>query len=255
MTAPGQGNKIAVFDTWVQGICAQLDLWRTSANYKNKRFADAIAIWSGHNNVPSYIAYVKARVPGITENTIMNDAFWNSPMGIQFLKAQAGHEAGKAIPAPDADWIEAQRRVFGGVAPAKPAVVKETAKAGAAAAGGAVVVAGAAKAVERGWGFSEFALLAVGLVVAAGLAYVGWRMWKKYKAEPAPYHDVLLDNAPAALPSPATVWITGTGGAGGGAGGGGIGAPAKVAPKKPRAPRKPAAKPKAKKNPVKRKAA
>lgn len=108
----GQGNKIATFDNWVDGICAQLDLWRTSKNYKNKRFADAIAIWSGHNNVPSYIAYVKARVPGITEDTIMDDGFWSGPMGVAFLKAQSGHEAGQTIPAPVEDWMEAQRRVF-----------------------------------------------------------------------------------------------------------------------------------------------
>lgn len=110
----GQGNNIAVFPTYVQGICAQLDLWRSSSNYKNKRFADAIAIWSGHNNVESYISFVLARVPGMTRNTIMNDAFWKSPMGVAFLKAQAWHEAGKQYPAPDADWIEAQRRVLGG---------------------------------------------------------------------------------------------------------------------------------------------
>lgn len=113
----GQGNNIAVFPTYVAGICAQLDLWRTSPNYRNKRFADAIAIWSGHNEVPSYIAFCKARVPGLTENTIMNDEFWRSPKGIAFLKAQAWHEAGKPYPAPDADWIEARRIVFGGVKP------------------------------------------------------------------------------------------------------------------------------------------
>jgi hypothetical protein len=33
------GNNIAVFPPYVQGICAQRDLWRTSPNYKNKRFA------------------------------------------------------------------------------------------------------------------------------------------------------------------------------------------------------------------------
>lgn len=109
----GQGNNIAVFPTYVQGICAQLDLWRTSPNYKNKRFADAIAIWSGHNEVESYIRFVLARVPGMTRDTVMNDAFWKSEKGIQFLKAQAWHEAGKPYPAPDADWIEAQRRVLG----------------------------------------------------------------------------------------------------------------------------------------------
>ena len=123
----GQGNNIAVFPTYVQGICAQLDLWRTSKNYKNKRFSDAIAIWSGGNNVESYIQFVLARVPGMTRNTVMDDAFWRSSMGLAFLKAQAWHEAGKKYPAPDADWIEAQRLVFLGLAPAtppKPAPVK-----------------------------------------------------------------------------------------------------------------------------------
>lgn len=116
----GQGNNIAVFPTFVQGICAQLDLWRTSKNYKNKRFSDAIAIWSGGNNVESYIQFVLARVPGMTRNTVMDDAFWRSSMGLAFLKAQAWHEAGKKYPAPDADWIEAQRLVFLGLAPPTP---------------------------------------------------------------------------------------------------------------------------------------
>ncbi len=109
----GQDNNIAIFDTWVQGICAQIDLWRTSPKYKNKRFADAIAIWAGGNNVPSYIALVKQRVPGMTGDTVMDDKFWRGAMAIPFLKAQSSHEAGKTYPAPDADWIEAQKRVFG----------------------------------------------------------------------------------------------------------------------------------------------
>lgn len=109
----GQGNNIAVFPTYVQGICAQLDLWRTSKHYKNKKFSDAIAIWSGGNHVESYIAFVLKRVPGMTRNTVMNDAFWQSPDGIAFLKAQAWHEAGKPYPAPDGDWIKAQKIVFG----------------------------------------------------------------------------------------------------------------------------------------------
>jgi hypothetical protein len=117
----GQGNNIAVFSNFVDGICAQLDLWRTSANYRNKPFADAIAIWSGHNETESYIKYVLARVPGMTRDTVMNDAFWKGPMGIGFLKAQAGHEAGKPYPAPDADWLEAQKRVFAGLAAAPDA--------------------------------------------------------------------------------------------------------------------------------------
>lgn len=109
----GQGNNIAVFPTYVQGICAQLDLWRTSPNYKNKPFAKAIAVWAGGNSVESYIAFVLKRVPGMTRDTVMNDEFWRGPMCIPFLKAQAWHEAGKKYPAPDADWIEAKRRVLG----------------------------------------------------------------------------------------------------------------------------------------------
>ncbi len=122
----GQGNNIAVFPTYVQGICAQLDLWRTSKNYANKRFADAIAIWSGHNEVESYIAFVLKRAPGMTRGTVMDDAFWRGPLAIPFLKAQAWHEAGKQYPAPDADWIEAQQTVMGGAAPpAKPELTTE----------------------------------------------------------------------------------------------------------------------------------
>lgn len=157
----GQGNNIAVFDTWVQGICAQLDLWRTSPNYKNKRLADALHTWSGGNNVPSYIAYVKARVPGITEDTIMDEAFWNGPMCIPFLKAQAGHEAGKIV-AQDYDWIEAKRIVM---TPKVP-VVATTA---------AVVVGSgttAAVAASDGWSWMQIGLTAfivAGLVTAVVL--------------------------------------------------------------------------------------
>lgn len=156
----GKGNKIATFDSWVDGICAQLDLWRTSPNYKNKRFADAIRIWSGGNNVPAYISYVKARIPGMDENTIMNDAFWQSPNGIKFLKVQAGHEAGKPIPAPDADWIEAQRRVF------KVSIPKKS--AGAIVAGGGAVVA----AQQAGLGIEW--IIAIGAAVAVAAFFI----WK-----------------------------------------------------------------------------
>lgn len=157
-----QGNNIAIFDNFVDGICAQLDLWRSSANYKNKRFADAIHTWAGGNNVPSYISYVKARVPGITEDTIMDDKFWKGPMAIPFLKAQAGHEAGKPYPAADADWIEAQKRVFA------PSVAQKTTEA-------AVVVATTAStttvAIQAGWSWMEIGLTAF-IVAGAAVAIV-----------------------------------------------------------------------------------
>jgi hypothetical protein len=117
----GQGNRIAVFPDYVHGICAQIDLWR-SPRYHNKRFADAIAIWSGGNSVGQYIAFVKAHAPGMTADTVISDGLLDSPLGIAFLKAQAWHEAGKPYPAPDGDWIEAQRIVFGGrvIVPPRP---------------------------------------------------------------------------------------------------------------------------------------
>lgn len=164
----GQDNNIAIFDTWVQGICAQLDLWRTSKNYRNKRLADALHTWSGGNNVPSYIAYVKARVPGITENTIMDDAFWRGPMGLGFLKAQAGHEAGKPYPAPDADWAEAQRRVFGGAKPMATIVKKS---AGSVAAGGTAATAAHQAGLSLAW------IIGIGVAVAI-IAFVIWKLRK-----------------------------------------------------------------------------
>lgn len=177
----GQGNNIAVFPTYVQGICAQLDLWRTSKNYRNKRFADAIAIWSGGNNVESYISFVLARVPGMTRDTVMDDAFWRSVRGIQFLKAQAWHEAGKQYPAPDADWIEAQRRVFSGAVQPAPVVAKPAAKPATKAATAVVVATTTASTVAAQFDapWSTIAIVA-GVVVAVGVA--AYFIWKSRKA-------------------------------------------------------------------------
>jgi hypothetical protein len=178
----GQGNNIAVFPTYVQGICAQLDLWRSSKNYKNKRFADAIAIWSGHNNVESYIKFVLARVPGMTRDTIMNDAFWKGPMGIAFLKAQAWHEAGKQYPAPDADWLEAQRRVFSGTP--TPNTVK---KATVSLASG--VASGTAAGAQAGLS------LPVALAIGLGVALVVFLVWK-FKRGAAAHERPAIVGAP-----------------------------------------------------------
>jgi hypothetical protein len=164
----GQDNNIAIFDKYVQGICAQIDLWRTSPKYKNKRFADAIAIWAGGNNVPSYISLVKQHVPGMTGDTMMDDAFWRGPMAVPFLKAQSSHEAGKPYPAPDADWIEAQRIVFSGTAPVVPAKPKtsKTTKA----AGGAIVAGTVAAGVHQGWGPGQW-IVAAFIVIGSGVAF------------------------------------------------------------------------------------
>lgn len=129
----GQGNKIAVFPSHLNGIAAQLDLWRSSKYYKNKPFKEGIATWAGNNSVPSYIALVKDRVPGMTGNTIMNDEFWRSSKAIPFLKAQAFHEAGKPYPAPDAAWVEARKLVF-----AKDGVITKPVVVGSGTSGGSL---------------------------------------------------------------------------------------------------------------------
>jgi len=179
----GHGNKIAIFDTWSDGIAAQIDLWRSSANYKNKRFADAIAIWSGHNNVPSYIALLKKKVPGLTEDTILNDAFWRGPMAIPFLKAQAGHEAGKPIPASDTDWLDGQRRAMGGVTvkgTPTPSPAKKAATDIAAKTGTVTVAIPPAAYLWYHWTW-DFPHIAGAVVLLAGL--VGFVYWMLPKTE------------------------------------------------------------------------
>lgn len=116
----GHGNKIAIFDNWVDGIAAQMDLWMHGPKYAGKTLHDAITVWSGGNDVPGYLKYLRTHVPGVTDTTIMDLAFWRGPMAIPFLKAQAAHEAGKPIPATQANYLEAQRRVLGGVATSTP---------------------------------------------------------------------------------------------------------------------------------------
>lgn len=175
----GQGNKIAYFPTFVQGICAQIDLFR-APRYRNKPLADVLRVWSGGNYVESYIAFVLARVPGMTRNTIINDKLLNSDMGIAFLKAQAWHEAGQKYPAAESDWKTAQARVFGAKPVSNPKVVV------ASTAGG--VASGAATATQSG--LPLWAAILIGL----GIALVVFVVWKtKQAATPAP----------VALPPPA----------------------------------------------------
>lgn len=178
----GQGNKIAYFPTFVAGICAQIDLWR-GPRYRNKTFASAIAVWSGGNHVESYIAFVLARVPGMKRDTVISDSFLNSAMGVDFLKAQAWHEAGQKYPAPDSDFVAAQKIVFGG---AKPATAK---KAGGAVAGG--VTAGTAAAAQGG--LSPMVALAIGVAVAVAI-FVAWKWLSKDSTPAAPTPAPEADN-------------------------------------------------------------
>jgi hypothetical protein len=167
----GQGNNIAVFPTFRQGICAQLDLWRSSKNYRDKEVADALRVWSGGNNVEDYISFVRARVPGLRRDTVLNDTFWKSENGIAFLKAQAWHEAGKQYPAPDADWLAARDRVYSGMPTAN--TVKKGAASIVAATLPTVAVAPQASIS-----------LPVAIAIGLGIAVVVFLIWKFRPAKP-----------------------------------------------------------------------
>lgn len=171
----GQGNHIAVFPSFVNGIGAQVDLWRTS-RYRNKPFSAAIAVWSGGNSVESYIAFVLKRVPGMDRNTPISDSFLNSAMGIDFLKAQAWHEAGKVYPASEQEWKAGQKAVYNGVK------IKTGTSGGGVAAG----TAGAAQqAAEAGASPSTIVfIIVVGLALAA--FGVWWFKFRKQKTPDMP---------------------------------------------------------------------
>lgn len=178
----GQGNKIAYFPTFVAGICAQIDLWR-GPRYRNKTFASAIAVWSGGNHVESYIKFVLDRVPGMKRDTVISDSFLNSPMGLGFLKAQAWHEAGQKYPAPDSDFVEAQKRVFGGV---KSTAAKKVATSGT---GGGLV----ATAAKSAFALEPLTALAIGVAVAV-VIFVAWKWLKKDSTPAAPTPAPEADN-------------------------------------------------------------
>jgi murein L,D-transpeptidase YcbB/YkuD len=110
----GQGNTIAVFPDVVHGACAQFDLWRTSANYKNKTLSRAIQVWSGGNSWQGYVKFLEAHDAGLADNTVIDEAFLSSEHGWQLMKAQAWNEAGQEYPMTDAQWQQAQKIVFGG---------------------------------------------------------------------------------------------------------------------------------------------
>jgi hypothetical protein len=186
----GKGNKIAIFGFWVQGICAQLDLWRSSQNYRNKTLAAALKIWSGGNHVEAYIAHVIRRIPSMTRDTVMNDAFWSGPNGIKFLQVQAAHEAGRAMPVADAEWLEAQKRVMSG-APPKVATTKQK---GTVAAGGGT----SATVTAAHGGFPLWVAVLIGLGVAVAI-FVIW----KYKQS----RIIKADLPAVAFPPPVDVTV------------------------------------------------
>lgn len=169
-----QGNNIAVFPTKVRGAAAQFDLWHTSAYYHNKTLVAAITKWSGGNWVPSYTKFLRERVPGLTNDTVISDPFMASENGVKFVKAQAWHEAGKPYPMSDAEWVEAQKLVHGPNAVKVP-TVKTAAKTQAT---GHVVTQAAAQAA----GFSVGTAVLIFAVVAV-VAFIGYKVYQARQQE------------------------------------------------------------------------
>lgn len=165
----GQGNNIAVFPTKVRGAAAQFDLWHTSGYYHNKTLLSAITKWSGGNWVASYTKFLRDRVPGLTNATVISDAYMASESGVSFVKAQAWHEAGKPYPLADEGWREAQKLVHGPNAVKVP-TIKTAAK---------VQTTGhvATQAAVQTAGWSVGSALVVFAIVAI-VAYIGYKVYQ-----------------------------------------------------------------------------
>lgn len=107
-----QRNKIAVFDTWLQGAAATFDLWATKYT-TGETLKQLIDRWSGHNSPAQYVHFLEDAT-GISINTVVTRALLASPAGWKLLKAQSRWEAGQPIPMSDDEWQQAQKMVFGG---------------------------------------------------------------------------------------------------------------------------------------------
>ncbi|NBW08660.1 MAG: hypothetical protein EBR82_11605 [Caulobacteraceae bacterium] len=100
----GQGNQIASFPTPVHGAAAlmyQLD----RPIYRNSSVRQAIAKWSGGNNVSSYLSVLKSA--GFSPNQKVADIMSSPDQAIAFAKAMARHEAGTDYPMNDDQWQQA----------------------------------------------------------------------------------------------------------------------------------------------------
>lgn len=114
----GQGNKIAIFPTFVQGAAAQFDLWATRYT-TGETLKQLIDRWSGRNSPVEYVRFLEAQT-GISINTVVTRALLASQSGWRLLKAQSRWEAGRPIPMSDDDWQQAQKMVFAGATTTAP---------------------------------------------------------------------------------------------------------------------------------------
>lgn len=104
----GGGHKIAQFNSPEEGAAAQFDL--LDKKYGGMKVSDALAKWSGGNNVGAYVQNVAKA--GISPETVITPEFLRSPKGIQLAQAMAQHEAGRPYPMTPEQWQTAQARAY-----------------------------------------------------------------------------------------------------------------------------------------------
>jgi uncharacterized protein (TIGR02594 family) len=80
-------------------------------------FSDAIAKWSGGNNINSYLRVLESRTRWTRHDYVTKQLLETPDMAIELCKAMARHEAGREYPMTDAQWREAHEQfmtVIGG---------------------------------------------------------------------------------------------------------------------------------------------
>ena len=115
----GGGNKIAQFDSPVNGAAAQFDL--LGRKYAGMPLGAAISKWSGGNNSPAYIASV-SQATGLPPDTPLTPEVLKNPqVAIPLAKAMAKVETGRDYPMTDDQWQQAHAMAFAGTpAPVNP---------------------------------------------------------------------------------------------------------------------------------------
>lgn len=164
----GQNNHIAEFPTYVQGAAAQFDLWKT--NYSGMTLNAATTKWSGGNSSPAYISFLTKKVPGLTKDTVITKDYLAGPKGLALMKAQAQWEAGKVYPMTDAEWVEAQKKVFGSTTPPAAGTIGTPVIVGGGAIAGASMFDTVRVFVEHHWVGMLIGAIALGVVIDLGIA-------------------------------------------------------------------------------------
>lgn len=187
--ADGQANHIAIFDTKVQGACAEFDLWRS--RYTGLTLGNAIKKWCGGNFPEQYVKFLETKT-GLTRDTMVTASLLAGENGLRLMKAQAHWEAGKPYPLSDAEWRQAQAAVFKGVKlPTKPSTGEVVVGGGI----GAGTAAAAQQASAAGFNYGAiFGIIFVGIIIGAVVFLIMRQNRKDNQPLPLPIPDPQVTN-------------------------------------------------------------